>query len=190
MEKELDTTKSTKKGNSRKDEMYCTADAKIYKYDENMKLVEVLEVPGNTALLGGIELIWKLVTGQGDNTTNYFFDANNLTIGIGNSSATATASQTGLLGSSKAYKGLDQSTQVTYPVITENVLTVRAKFGPEDANFVWNEWGLLNGNPDNLGSRDSDTVIQYNRRVEPMGTKVSGSTWVIVADVRINPTSN
>ena len=179
-----------KKNKKPSDDAYCTSSARIEKYDEDGNLVEIKEIEGNTALIGGINLLWKLALGLGDDTDNYFFSAANLTLGVGNSSATADSDQTGLLGTSKAYKGLDQSTQIQYPVISDNVITLRAKFGPDDANFTWNEWGMLNGNPDNLGSRDPSTVIQYNRKVESMGTKVSGSTWVIVTDIRINPASN
>lgn len=174
------------------DKVKWMCNARLEKYNtqesyDNGTPDEVMQLPGNTALLTGLELMWKLVNGQGDDTTNYFLSSSNACIGVGNSNAAASSSQTGLLGTSKFYKEMDQATGVTYPLINANVMTFRSKFGADEANFSWNEWGILNGNPDDLGSREADTVIQFNRKVESMGTKVAGSTWVIVADITINP---
>lgn len=158
-----------------------------YNNDESLKSGipdEVMNIEGNTALMNGLNLLWKMANGQTEGI--YYLNASNTHVGVGNSSAAAQSSQTGLLGTTKFYAPMDNST-MTYPVINTNTMTVRAKFGPSDANFIWNEWGVLNGNPDNLGGRPAESVIQFNRKVEPMGTKVEGSTWIIVADLIINP---
>lgn len=167
-----------------------TCDTRIEKYASEQDYLdnnpyEVAKIHGNTALNNGLNLMWKLVSGQGG-TDNYFLDATNTYIGVGNSSAAAIRTQSGLLGSSRAYRPMDQTAGITYPMISDNVITFRAKFGPTEGNFAWNEWGVLNGNPDNPG-RTIETVIQMNRKVEPMGTKEAGDTWVIVCDISLNP---
>lgn len=170
----------------------CSAYVEKYNNEDSYKSGvpdDVVKLEGNTALYKGLALLWKLASGLGDNENYYFLNSDNTYVGVGNSSATASPTQSGLLGTARFYKEMDQTTGVTYPVIEDNTITVRAKFGPNEANFAWNEWGLLNGNPNNLGNRDESTVIQMNRRVEAMGTKVAGSTWVLVADIGINPKS-
>jgi len=174
------------------DSMNWTSKLKLEKYNNDESLDsglpdEVVEIEGNTALDLGLNTIWKLVNGQSSSDGVYQLDSINTHVGVGNSSATAQSSQSGLLGSNKFYAPMDNST-VIYPVVDNNVLTVRAKFGPADANFTWNEWGILNGNPDNPGSRDPSSIVQFNRKVEPMGSKVEGSTWIIIAELIINAT--
>lgn len=168
----------------------CSARIEKYNTEDSIKSGipdEVVPVNGNTALYTGLSLLWNLVSGLGDNNKYYFLNEQNTFIGVGNSSATANPDQSGLLGTAKYYKEMDQTTGVNYPIIEDNTITVRAKFGPNEANFAWNEWGVLNGNPNNPGNRDIETIVQMNRKVEAMGTKVTGSTWVLVADISINP---
>ena len=58
-----------------------------------------------------------------------------------------------------------------YPTRSGNVLTFKATFGSEEANFVWNEWGVFNA---------MSGGVMLSRKVESMGEKVSGSVWVDV----------
>lgn len=174
------------------DEMRWSCKTRIEKYhnDEdykNNKPYDIIDIKGNTALINGLKLLWNLAIGNGDDTNKYFFSSSNACIGVGNSSASANSAQTGLLGSSRYYKPMDQSTGIIYPYITNNTVTFRAKFGSTEGNFTWNEWGVINGNPMSPGQRDESTMVQLNRKVESMGTKVAGSTWVIVVDLTINP---
>jgi hypothetical protein len=147
---------------------------------------EVLNIEGNTALLVGLNMLWKLANGQNESDGAYPFNTANTFVGVGDSAATADANQGGLLGTNVAYAGMDTDAGI-FPTISNNTMTVRAKFGVSEANFPWNEWGVLNGNPNDLGNRDAGTVVQFNRKVEAMGTKIEGSTWVIVAELTINP---
>ena len=158
---------------------------KIMKYKSERDYIknnpyEVVDIDGNTALDVGLNKIWNLVAG--DNT--YPLSSAYSHIGIGNSSAAALRSQTGLLGSQTSYKSMDQQSGNSYPVIEDNIITFRAKFGPRDANFAWNEWGILNGDPT---VRTDGSVVQFNRKVQPMGTKEAGSTWVIMCDISLDP---
>lgn len=176
----------------KKESIKWSCKMKLEKYfnDEslrNNKPDEVIDITGNTALIGGLETLWKLVTGAGDNVDVFPFDTSNAYIGVGDSSVAASPTQSGLLGASVCYRPMDQSTGVIYPQIVENTISFRARFDSTDANFIWNEWGIINGDPENPGTRDVSTIIQLNRRVEPMGTKTIGSTWVIIADITLNP---
>lgn len=120
---------------------------------------------GNIFLNEGINFIWSIVCGQSGLTP---FNNANAHIGVGDGTATASASQTGLQGVNKLYRPMDAN----YPIYgSDQSATFRSTFGANDANFTWNEWTVANGN--------SDTAINLNRKVESLGTKVSGSTWVL-----------
>ncbi|MHC1628477.1 MAG: hypothetical protein ACXQTI_06595, partial [Candidatus Nezhaarchaeales archaeon] len=83
-------------------------------------------------------------------------------------------SQTGLTGTNKYYKGMDTG----YPVFgSARKATFRSTFGGTEANFTWNEWTVANG-PD-------DTSINLNRKVESLGTKSEGSTWILTVELSI-----
>jgi hypothetical protein len=46
----------------------------------------------------------------------------------------------------------------------------QSTFGSADANFTWNEITVANGS--------SDTATNLNRKVQSLGTKASGTTWI------------
>lgn len=131
---------------------------------------EILHLEGNTLLDEGINLIWTLLCGgAGTNFANA-----NACIGVGDSSAAAAATQTGLQGTNKIYKGMDSG----YPTYgTSQKATFKSTYGSTEGNFTWNEWSISNGN--------SDAATNLNRKVEAMGTKASGSTWVLTVDVSL-----
>jgi hypothetical protein len=54
----------------------------------------------------------------------------------------------------------------------------RSTFGTAEANFTWAEWTVANGN--------SDTAVNLNRKVESLGTKTSGATWVLQVELSIS----
>jgi len=83
-------------------------------------------------------------------------------------------SQTGLQGTNKYYKIVDSG----YPQISGTQIIFRATFGPNEANFSWNEWTVANGS--------SDAAVNLNRKVENLGTKSSGSTWVLQVTLSIS----
>ena len=55
--------------------------------------------------------------------------------------------------------------------------TFRSTFGDTEANFAWNEWTVANGS--------DDSATNLNRKVESLGTKSSGSTWIITVELSI-----
>lgn len=129
-------------------------------------------IDGNLTLDEGVRLMVDLVAGTGPGNAWDFAHAH---IGVGDGDAPTEASQTGLMGANKAYKPMD----ATYPQRTGNVCVWRATFGPDDANFVWNEYTIANG-PD-------DTAVNLNRRAEQRGPKRPGDTVVFGVSVKFGP---
>jgi len=134
------------------------------------KLVEAREVKGNLFLNEGINYIWRLVKGE---TGIVPFGANSC-IGVGDSTTPASPDQTGLLGVNKSYKRVDSG----YPVVNGTQLIFQSTFGPTDANFDWNEWTVANG--------CGDEYANINRKVEALGTKSAGSTWILQVALTIS----
>ncbi len=127
---------------------------------------------GNILLNEGINLMLTLLTG-GAGTA---FNNANAYIGVGDSTASESASQTGLqAASNKTYKAMASS----YPAISGQTVTFRAVFGSSDANYAWNEFSVANG------SNDS-TATNLNRKVSSQGTKASGQTWTVDLQITIS----
>jgi hypothetical protein len=137
------------------------AEVLAVKFSDRLK--EVKEVRGNVFLNEGINYIWRLVKGE-EGLTPF---GSNSCVGVGDGTATADPSQTGLLGTNKYYKTVDSG----YPVVQGTQIVFQATFGGAEANFTWNEWTVANG--------CSDDYININRKVESLGTKASGATWVL-----------
>ena len=131
-------------------------------------LVGVMTISGNIFLDEGINHIWKLVTGQ--NVTPF---SSNSCIGVGDGTDPEDPSLTGLTGTNKYYKQVDEG----YPRIDGTHIYFRSTFGPNEANFSWNEWTVANG--------CGDEYINMNRRQTSMGTKASGATWVLEVSMYI-----
>jgi len=118
----------------------------------------------------GIAFIWQAVTGATGLTP---FNGSNAHVGVGDGTAIADPSQTGLQGSNKYYKLVDSG----YPIVSGNTVRFRATFGPDEANFEWKEWTVANGS--------SDAAVNLNRKVQDMGRKAPGSTWTIEVQLQI-----
>lgn len=148
---------------------------KVEKYDDDGKLLDVIEVEGNLLLTGGASALWERLIGTGVTA----FDATNAFLGVGNSSTAEATTQTTLQGgASTLLKGMD----ATYPQHSDSTSVVGAKsivykatFGSSDANFAWNEWGIFNAAS---GGR------MLNRKVESLGTKATG-TWVLTVTLSL-----
>lgn len=130
---------------------------------------EVVEFSRNLLLNEGITRLLNLLTGT---TTNPYNNAN-ARLGVGNSTTAAAATQTALQGASQLFKAMD----ATYPQVSGQTVTFRATFGGTDANFAWEEFSIDNGSTPNEN---------LNRRVQSLGTKSSGSTWVLTATITIS----
>jgi len=107
--------------------------------------------------------LWRLAMGEAGLTP---FGSNSC-IGVGDGTTAADPAQTGLQGTNKFYKQVDSG----YPTVSGTSIIFQATFGDTEANFAWNEWTVANG--------CGDEYINLNRKVEPLGTKVAGATWVL-----------
>ncbi len=87
-------------------------------------------------------------------------------LGVGNGTTVFSAAHTDLQGASKARKAMD----ATYPTRATNVLTFRSTFASADANFAWDEVSLFNA---------ATVGTMMSRVVTALGTKASGSSWVL-----------
>jgi len=129
----------------------------------DVKPYEVVEFKRNCLLNEGITELWTLACSTGATK----WDNSNANLGVGDDATAAAASQTGLQASTnKLYKAMD----ATYPQIADQTVTFRSTFGSAEANFAWNEISVSNTN--------SDSGKNLNRKVQAMGTKVEGTTWV------------
>lgn len=137
---------------------------------DRLRPYEERVIEGNLLLREGVKAIFDLLTGAAE--TN--FGSANARIGVGNSATAAVDTQTGLLGGSTAFKGMDSS----YPIVgalADKKCTWRATFGAAEANFAWEEWTVDNGaTPDK----------NLNRKVDSLGTK-SGGSWQITCEVSL-----
>lgn len=194
-----------------------TANMRIEKYRDRESYAagqpdEVHHVKGNTATNKGLFTLWQLVNGCDPNTSNitwpgdgtnpaesnytgvYPLNSSYTYLGVGDSSASASATDMALQGSNQAWVQCDTG----YPMVTyansQNTLQVKATFDSDTANFAWNEWGVANGDHPGAGSfsspRDEYNVVLFNRRTDTMGQKASGAVWVIIAELVISPTAS
>lgn len=131
---------------------------------------EVLTGAGNLILDEGAGLVLDRLIGVAVTP----LDNSNAYIGVGDSSTAESPSQTGLLGTSVYYKGMDAG----YPQRSGRSATWRATFGGTEANFAWNEWTVANAN--------SNSALNLNRKVAAMGTKPSGEVWQLTVTVTVS----
>jgi hypothetical protein len=139
---------------------------------ENFELIESpLKFDGNCLLNEGINELWTLVTGTGAT----MFNNANANTGVGDSATAEDATQTGLqAATNKLYKAMDTS----YPTYGSSQKAIwRSTFGSTEANFAWQEITVSNTN--------ADTGKNLNRKVQDMGTKAAGSTWIPTLEVTI-----
>lgn len=126
---------------------------------------ETIEGEGNLLLNAGISLLEDLLIGAGGTT----YANANARIGVGDSTTAAAATQTDLqAASNKLFVACD----ATYPSRATQVLTFKTTFATGQANYAWQEWAVDNG------------ATKLNRKVESLGTKVSGS-WALTVTITI-----
>lgn len=139
---------------------------------DNFELLSTLKMEGNVLLNEGINELWSLVAGTGA----VKFDNGNAYLGVGDSATAADASQTGLQAATNyLYLGMD----VSYPTYgSSQIATWRSTFGGAQANFHWQEITVCNTGT-NAGKN-------LNRKVQDMGTKASGTSWVASLQITLS----
>jgi hypothetical protein len=139
-----------------------------------LKPFETLEIDGNCLLNAGInQIIWPLVAGSGGTALN----SANAYIGVGDSTTAAAATQQGLqAATNKAYQLISGSPTVG----SSQQIVFSATFASGAANFAWNEIIVANGN------NPPTTGKALNRLVQTMGTKASGTSWVVTLTITLS----
>jgi len=128
-------------------------------------------IKGNLLLNEGKNTLFKLLVGDAATT----YSNANARLGVGNGTAAAVSTQTGLQGASSLYKAMD----VGYPVVSAEVdgkVTFRSSFGDAEANFAWEEVSVDNG---------AAAGKNLNRKVQALGTKSSG-TWQLTLEISLS----
>lgn len=127
---------------------------------------EIIEPEGNLLLACGVSEFLKLLSGLGGTPYN----AENTRICIGSNSTLEKFYQCGILASdeNKATAKMDEG----FPYIGDDGIGLyyQASFGENEANFVWNEVSVQNG--EGVGS------IALNRKTDYWGQK-TGGVWTV-----------
>ncbi len=97
----------------------------------------------------------------------------NAYIGVGDGTTPFDKAQTDLQGTNRLRKGQ----MAGYPTRSNNIINWRSSFGPTEANFAWNEFGVFN-------AATGGTMLL--RFVQSKGTKQSGDTWEINIECTVN----
>jgi len=90
---------------------------------------------------------------------------NNVVLAVGDGATAFNAAQTKLVGNNTYSKVLDAG----FPLVDTPSITFKATFNTDEANFAWNEWGIVN----------KDNGVLLNRVVQSNGTKLRNQTWVL-----------
>lgn len=146
--------------------------------EADASLTEVFESKGNMLLNAGVQrLLDKLIGAAGQ-----ALDNTHARIGVGNGTTTAAAANTDLSAAAGAANRYFMTMDATFPSRSSQTLTFKATFGTGDGNFAWQEWGI------DAGTAGGTTVTAplLNRKVESMGTKSAGATWVHTATIVIS----
>jgi hypothetical protein len=130
---------------------------------------------GNLLLNAGITRLLNLLVAAG---ATQAFDATHSRIGVGDSTTAAAASQTDLQAATNKFYALVDSA----PGVSAQTVTFVATFGSSDANFAWEEWVIDQGTADGT----TGVAPALNRKVQSMGTKASGATWVFTVSITIS----
>lgn len=186
---------------------------KLIKYDtekdyQENKPSSVESHEGNLVTNNGLTTLWHIITGDTASSTTYpkgFYPfaksetVDNFYVGIGKSSDSAKQTDVAL-GDPIAYAPISKQANGNYITYSSSdtgnpSITIEAIFNATttsgNADDVWGEWGIFNGNPLNPGSRTAATatdtnfvpgvdydIVMLNHKVETMGTKASGSVWI------------
>jgi len=137
---------------------------------KNNKPYQIDEFDKNLLLDEGIHELLLLLIGDGSATP---YNNANAQLGVGNSSVATASTQTDLQGASTAWVGMDSG----YPSVSGNVVTFKATFDGDTANFAWEEFSVRNGATANKN---------LNRRVISKGTKSAGEVWTLTLEIKIN----
>jgi hypothetical protein len=131
---------------------------------------------GNMLVYGGSSALLHRLTGG--TSVNAFSNAN-AHIGVGDGTHATAATQTDLQGANKDR----QPMEATFPLHTDGTndaaasVTFQSEWGPGEASFAWNEWGIFNA---------SSSGRMLNRKLRSYGTKGAGDTWKLTVTITLS----
>ncbi len=148
--------------------------ATVRKYDRDGNFIEEVTSKGNLLTESGRARLADLLIGEGTGP----LASDNVRLGVGSDDTAADSTDTNLsLFNEEYYQLMD----VGFPSSTNGVLTFAATYEDDEANFLWQCWGL---DVDDAGSVIAgDTPVDlFNRKVFNFGEK-DGGTWLLTVTV-------
>lgn len=138
----------------------------------------VLEDAGNLLTTAGLNRLTSLLIGAGGQAVTN----TSARLGVGNSTTAAAVGQTDLQAASGAGNRQFKVMDATYPTQSNGVVTLKSTFASGEANFAWEEWGVDVGTP-TVSDGTTVNALLLNRKVQSLGTKVSGAVWALTATI-------
>ena len=138
---------------------------------------EMIDTPGNLLLNQGIQHMLDQLHGAVVDPLNNA----NCRLGVGNAATAEAATQTDLSAAAGAANRQFKLMNATFPSRASQTESYQADFLTGEANFIWNEWCVDNGNA------TGTTVVApiLNRKVASLGTKATG-TWTLTSTLTIS----
>jgi hypothetical protein len=145
------------------------------------------EAFGNLLVTVGLAAITGLIIGGGGNA----FSHTNAIVGVGAGTTTAAITDTALTddNTSNAYY---QQADASFPTNSNGVITCQCTFASGNANYAWQEWCWAIGGGgtitagDHLSAVTATAPTMVNHKVQSLGTKGSGSSWVFTTTVTLS----
>lgn len=147
----------------------------------------ITEGSGNLLVTVGLNVITALIIGG---TANPFSHANAIA-GVGTSSTAAAVTDTAL-GSDNTANAYYQQVDTSYPTQSNGVINVNCTFASGNANFAWNEWCFAFGGGGtitagtHLSAMTATAPTMMNHKIQSLGTKGSGSAWILQASLTLS----
>lgn len=150
-------------------------------FDKFVKPDDIAMSSGNLLTTAGLGRITSLIiAGGGQGATN-----TSARLGTGNSSTAAAIGQTDLSAAAGSANRWFQIMDSTFPTASGGVLTFKSTFATGDGNYAWQEWCIDIGTP-TVSSGNTVAALMLNRKVESLGTKVAGASWVATMTITLS----
>lgn len=150
------------------------------------------EADGNLLTTAGLTAITALLIGSGGSNGKYVLANANAVCGVGSTATAATIADTVLGGNGSTTTAYYQQMDSTYPQVSAGVITGQCTYASGNANFAWAEWGWASGTgtitPGGTLASIYGTGASFalwNHKIQSLGTKVSGASWVFVTTVTL-----
>lgn len=105
-------------------------------------------------------------------------------LGVGDGSTAAAVGDTDLSAAAGSTHRYFNPMDASNPSQAAGVLTAVSTFASANGNFAWAEWGIDIGTATVTGGTTVNACL-FNHKVQSLGTKVSGSSWVATATITI-----